>query len=368
MKNSINTLEVKNFKSIKHVNIDCKRINLFIGKPNVGKSNILEAISLFDAPVCNPSRPFLSEFMRFEKASNLFYDQDRKNIIHVNTNIGCAALRFHLNQINQYDICFGPSKEFVSTFHSESTEGDLTQISGKYRSLASAHKYQPGGTSVDPFYASFSDEMNNFNSYSSASKTTFVPVKRYIFKSLEKQENNFPLFLRPPFGDNLYTIIESNPRLYEEIAHFFREYELDLLIDTASNKLEVQKRVGNRVYKIPYSLAADTLQRIIFHLAAIKTNKDSVLLFEEPEAHSYPPYVSMLGDTIIEDKFNQYFVATHSHYLLTSFIEQCEPPDISIFITTYENYETKIRALTNAEVENIMETGIDFFFNTSAFQ
>ncbi|RLF84116.1 hypothetical protein DRN48_06315, partial [Thermococci archaeon] len=42
----IKTLTIKNFKSIKSLKLDCKRVNVFIGKPNVGKSNILEAIGI----------------------------------------------------------------------------------------------------------------------------------------------------------------------------------------------------------------------------------------------------------------------------------------------------------------------------------
>ena len=41
-------IKIENFKSLRHIELnDCKRINIFIGKPNVGKSNILEALSLF---------------------------------------------------------------------------------------------------------------------------------------------------------------------------------------------------------------------------------------------------------------------------------------------------------------------------------
>jgi AAA15 family ATPase/GTPase len=43
----IKHIEIQNFKSIKHCIIDgCKRINVFVGPPNVGKSNILEAMGL----------------------------------------------------------------------------------------------------------------------------------------------------------------------------------------------------------------------------------------------------------------------------------------------------------------------------------
>ena len=47
----IKNIHIENFKSAKNVELtDCKRINLLIGKPNVGKSNLLEALSLFCLP------------------------------------------------------------------------------------------------------------------------------------------------------------------------------------------------------------------------------------------------------------------------------------------------------------------------------
>ena len=43
----IKKLEIENFKSIKHLSLDCKRVNVFIGEPNAGKSNILEALGCY---------------------------------------------------------------------------------------------------------------------------------------------------------------------------------------------------------------------------------------------------------------------------------------------------------------------------------
>jgi AAA15 family ATPase/GTPase len=37
----IKDLEIKNFKSIKHLNLNCRKINLCIGEPNTGKSTFL---------------------------------------------------------------------------------------------------------------------------------------------------------------------------------------------------------------------------------------------------------------------------------------------------------------------------------------
>ncbi len=355
MKNWITDLEIKNFKSLKDVKMQCKRINVLLGKPNVGKSNILEALSLYVAPYCSAAKLLLKDYIRYEKLSNLFYDQDRKNQIIVSSNLGFASVRYGISGNNSYDIVIGPDTEalknlndFVSTFLNKTYDYD--------------HLSEDNNKPIKKYYSLISENQNTSSFY-----LYECPIKKYNFESLTKHTNHFSGFLIPPDGNNLYAILESNPTLYDECAQFFTEYRLDLLIDTISEKIEVQKKVGNRVYKIPYSLAADTLQRIIFHIAAIDTNVGSVLLFEEPENHSYPPYISLLGDKIIESKENQFFITTHSPYLLTPFIEQCSQEDIAIFIADYENYETKVRALTEREIENIIEEKIDFFFNTSAF-
>jgi len=362
MKNNITSLEIKNFKSLKDIKMDCKRINVFIGEPNVGKSNILEALSLFIAPYSDANKPFLKDYIRYEKLSNLFYDQDRKNIVSIITNIGAAFFRFHMNSINSYDITLGPNKSYFDII---SNKLNISGAETTFSHYVQQHSIQIDRSPTKPFYTSIVDSDTQFRKSDSR---YFTPIKRYTFQSLTKHENPFTLFLNPPYGNNLYSILESNPKLYDDATHFFAKYGLDLLIDTETNKLDVQKRVGNRVYKIPYSLAADTLQRIIFHLSAIETNDDSILLFEEPEAHAFPKYISLFAEKIIESKNNQFFIATHSQYLLTPFIEQCPPEDIAIFVCTYENYETKVRVLSNEEIGNIMETGIDLFYNIPAFQ
>ena len=40
----VQNVEIENFKSIKQLEIECRRVNVFIGEPNSGKSNIIEAI------------------------------------------------------------------------------------------------------------------------------------------------------------------------------------------------------------------------------------------------------------------------------------------------------------------------------------
>jgi hypothetical protein len=65
----IKSLEISNFKSIKHLRLRCRRVNLFIGEPNNGKSSILEAIGLLS----HVFHGRINKFLRFAALTDLFY-------------------------------------------------------------------------------------------------------------------------------------------------------------------------------------------------------------------------------------------------------------------------------------------------------
>ena len=69
METIINHIHISNFKSLKDVTLDqCRRINLIIGKPNVGKSNLLEAMSLFCLPYLKYTRKrSIQQFIRTKR-------------------------------------------------------------------------------------------------------------------------------------------------------------------------------------------------------------------------------------------------------------------------------------------------------------
>src|ERR1700721_4354734 len=97
MANFIEHIHIENFKSIRNCELSgCKRINLFIGRPNVGKSNILEALSLFSIPYLreNSSRKF-SQLIRVENERELFYNGNTDSYAQVKTNIGNCGLGYN---------------------------------------------------------------------------------------------------------------------------------------------------------------------------------------------------------------------------------------------------------------------------------
>lgn len=78
---------------------------------------------------------------------------------------------------------------------------------------------------------------------------------------------------------------------------------------------------GLDMFLVPFNSLADSLQRLIFYKAAIESNTGKVICFEEPEAHTFPPYISNVVNDIISSDSNQFFITTHSPYVMSSLLE-----------------------------------------------
>lgn len=106
-------------------------------------------------------------------------------------------------------------------------------------------------------------------------------------------------------------IVSMMPKLKEELRTIFNDYGLKYVFDTNSQEIKVMKeKKPGEIFLIPFHSIADTLQRMIFYKAAIESNSESALVFEEPEAHSYPPFISKVTQDIIQSDRNQFFITT----------------------------------------------------------
>jgi AAA15 family ATPase/GTPase len=355
MKNPITSLHIQNFKTIKDLKVKPKRINLIIGKPNVGKSNFLEALSLLGGTYSNNKRKFLSEFVRYNNFEDLFYDKETENEILVDTNIGAVGIN-HKQDENVFNFFMASTIKHLKDLILENN------VTIKLLSLLpdmGSNKYHnsvPGYILIKPI------------SQSGKIKTSLAswlsPIKKYDFKKGTESTNRFHEFLWPPFGDNIFTILNRNKKLFPEIAGFFKEYKLKFALRMSDTSFEIQKQINGAVYPTAYNLIADTLQRIIFNIVAVHSNKESILLFEEPEAHSFPPYVKLFAEKVIKSKTNQFFITTHSPFILNTIIEHTPLEEVAVFIATYDKFQTKMVELTRAELEKMLDHGNDIFFSS----
>ncbi|GAB2956832.1 hypothetical protein GCM10027048_23840 [Hymenobacter coalescens] len=379
MENAIRSLRIRNFKSIKDVTLQPRRVNLLIGQPNVGKSNVLEALSLLGTGLYDRSNRFMDEVIRYETVSNLFYDNDTSVPVIVESADLQAVLGADI--IGQYQFL-----QFSNVLHSAALAQQEAEQSNRGVSSTAwgALSLRPMLRRLAPEFQeheaafSFCDMPLQPDGRSAGSTTSLYSnvsalPKKYVYRVGQPHNQLYRYsFLAPPSGYNLWEVVQFHPALRKYVAALFKPYGQKLVLRVGERKFEIQKEEEDLVYNYPYSLIADTLQRIIFYTAAIESNKNSVLLFEEPEAHSYPGYVAGLARRMVDSETNQFFVATHSPYLFTEVVEQMLPyedkiGELGIFVAYYEDHQTKIHQLTDEQMLSIRSDSVDVFLNMRRF-
>ena len=317
----IKRLKIRNFKSIRSLNLNCTRINIFIGEPNTGKSNILETIGILSHIY---HEKHLRNFIRFENMSNLYYDQNLKNPIIIGI--------------------------------------DDRSLQVKYENGHFIGDYFDGTRHFQVFNYSFNGgRCRNPIGY-------FRIFKFYRFQRRIDFPERVVDHLNPPDGDNLLELLLTYKNLRETVAPIFTKFGFKLTLEPVERKIKILKIFEDFIVSIPYQLVSDTLQRLVFHLVAIESNRNSVIAFEEPESHAFPYYTKYLAERIALDKNgNQYFISTHNPYFLASILEKASLKDVSVFITYMEKYETKVKCLEKTDLEEILDLGLDVFFNIERF-
>ena len=284
----------------------------------------IEALSAFSLPYARyTNNKSLQQFIRCENESELFYNGDKTKDIEIHT--------------DSDQFVFQSSKtSFVSRLNGLLNGKSVVELSGL--------KIKQTGS-----------EMPNKD------------VRSYFFPTPFQFENTDVNILQPTTGCNLSSILDSLEHTKDEISDILALYGLKLSFDQASQQLKLLKSVSeNSIYLVPFNSIADTLQRMMYYKTAIASNENAILTFEEPEAHSYPPYVSKITTDIIYSESNQFFITTHSPYVLNEFLEN-KKEDLAIYLIDFEDGETSVRGLTDEEIDKVYQFGVDLFFNSEIF-
>jgi hypothetical protein len=322
----INRVEIENYKSIERVDFEARRVNVFIGGPNAGKTNILESIALLG----NGTQASFQEIFRSHQISELFRDQEIDRDVKLALN-GCLAwsLSF-VRSVGKFRTAFGKpnASDFVVDVHS----GSIT-----------SHQ----------FFERVPDWAVRFYTYR---PNCFARGQLTDFGALT-----------PPFGANLPEILFSNRHFRESVATLFKAYGYRLELRPQSSEILISKQVDDILYSYPFDAISETLRRIVFYKAVLETNRDAVLVLDEPEANTFPFYTKYLAERIALDESNQFFLTTHNPYVLMSIIEKTPATDLAVFVTRMKDYRTQIQPLTGEQLGEALDLGMDLFLNLDRY-
>lgn len=346
----IQNIEINNFKSIRHTEIKgCRKINLFVGPPNAGKSNILEALggySILNKGVLSNS--YLKSFIRYNRFTDIFFNGNVKDVCSVSLNNNETGLIYHSPDLGKLLLLIhGFGKQLLNI------KDIVFKRSGE---LYGEYKIESGR---------IIRRMEGLVPYDDK-----PVIKKYTFNTQIKLRSSKKFNLLMPFGENISNVFESEPLLRKEFNQLLSQFNMNLQFDWTKNygDFELRKNLidGSSV-TISWNLIADTLQRLFFYKAAIYSNEKSILLFEEPEANCYEPYIMEITNAIKNDnKNNQFFVVTHSQYVIDELLRDKESrDDTNIYLVGLEEGETVVKKLNPETIKDVYESGLNVFFNYS---
>ncbi|UOQ98882.1 AAA family ATPase [Hymenobacter sp. 5317J-9] len=381
MENVINTLYIQNFKSIRSAVLHPRRVNLIIGQPNVGKSTVLEAMSLLGGFPYGKKKKFMGSFVRYEKSAHLFHDGVLTQPLRVETDRDICLLghdaqskRFRYGVFSQAAYRLLRAQMGLPLLEGRNkarSSDDALLLERLYPHLTTASPLPEPGFLYTEFDRHGAMDRPGEDGHYVASTPAWQPraVKAYRYKSGGRiDRRHVEASLRPPYGNNLVQVLEQHADLRQEFAGLFAERGLRLRVRPDAGRFEVMKEIDGLSFAYPYSSSGDTLQRFGFYLAAMESNRNTVILLEEPEAHSYPQYVSQLAERIATQQENQFFVTTHNPHFFSEVLENMVPyenrvPELAVFVAYYKDFQTKVRQLSDEEVRGLRRDSLEVFNN-----
>lgn len=334
------SLEIENFRSIKHLNIeDLGRVNVFLGKNNSSKTTVLESIFLL-LGATNPELIIRIHNFRdllLNEANDLsfiFHNLDFNNKINIKISSEIQ---------NDYrEVSIMPSS-VVSKTKTKKVEVDIDNLS--YDSSREENK-------VNELVLNGVIKQRHSQQKKTTSKLTF---NRGVFSIT--QPNDFTDNLR---GVYVTPKIPLAPNLEKELENLIvnkQHRDLILMLNAIDSRItDISFGTNRMIYVdvgmrrlIPFNLLGDGVRRYLSILLAIYNARDGVVLIDELENGLHFSTLAHLWDALIKTskEFNvQLFITTHNIETL-NFLKSTLEEERN------EDFQKQVRAYTLRNIEGI---------------
>jgi hypothetical protein len=327
MKYPINAVHIHHFRSIRDCTLmDLRQINILIGRPNTGKTNILEALTLLAIPdMTNRTDLELKDFLRAQTPKELFFTKGPAQYAIVTSNRGECLLQY--------------------------TESDELKAQLAFDTVSDELVYN--------FDASFRP---------APSQTADVDtvIKRYQYPDHIAHSRVGGQELGVPYGHNLFSLLEENTRLQEPIAKIIAGTGIKIQFDKDGPKIHVPGGNAQPNTELHFTSLSASLQRLCFYLTAIGSNEEKLIAVDNLDAKIFPSFLVHLAIRMLENPSNQYLFSIHSYYMLIDLLED-GLDHVAIFNVYTKNAETHVYRLTDENLADIIYNGVDPFINNEHF-
>ncbi len=355
-------LVLRRFKSISEAELKLKRVNIVLGPPESGKSNLLEALAPFT---------LLGQLGSYEK-SKIIQRYESGDEVSL-SNLGPIFTK--LTRIRRKEdpfFMFSVDEPAVVRLEMDG----VLEAKFTYSPEALSISYGPldDGELIEVFRLKGYDEITSVTASRYALlridelEGRLSRVKFYRFSSPAKVVS-WGEELIPPDGPNLMHVLSIRGGLRRVVSSLLEDVGLRLTLKMPSKKVRFLRflRTGE-IFEIEEYMLSDTVRRLIFFLAAIETNRKSLVLMEEPEAHAFPFYTKFLAERLAMDDSNSYIITTHNPYFLETIVGKVPDEDLSIYVARNEGGVSEFRSLEASKIREIIAEGADVFMEIGAVE
>lgn len=332
----ITGLGIKHYRSFGNDGIDIggfKKINLFLGKNNTGKSNILRFLDLLG----KNKLPYRATTMDVPPQNTDYYNQDFSSGIKFTLKYGPPDPQ-QRKDLHPLEI-----SEFYVTYEMTKTHPDPTNRQTKLEFITSCVRQATEAQIKDFAYQKKNMQSANFKDVLKAAEDVVFPAH---LPSLPKVFflNEFRQLLgNEALKSEIDTIInydceqQQNAQKKEDLLNFITtiiKEPVEVRIPKSQKEMELITQGGRH---LPLSSFGTGIHQIILLGMHLVAEKNAIFCIDEPELHLHASFQRYFLKFINDHTDHQYFITTHSNNFL-----DFEVKEKSVFRVELEDNQTKI--------------------------
>ena len=373
-------LHIKNFRSIKQLDLEIAPITVLYGHNGTGKSSALYAPLTLKNIVLNsaqhPREFFNYHFTRLGEFEEVVFDHNRNCGIELGISLrfpplsgGVMGVEFRVTELNDTSGCFQlrvsePDKLWddlklpVSFPYSTGNYSDLpSSISGetlRWNGLNVEVRFNERGSTdtqdeeVRSLLKSRDQALNL--PVEELKRVNFVPLGRGFFQPSYSLQSVSPMIATE---QDVTSLLASNEYL---------EYKVDRYMESILNRdFRVRGRIGSNDFSlnsidrqtgVGVSLVNEGfgVNQLVHLLTKVLYSESGIVCIEEPEIHLHPTAIRRLAraltEMVREERSKHLIISTHSEQFIMSLLALVadgtySPEDLAIYLVTKEGKESK---------------------------
>ncbi len=361
-------LHIKNFRSIKELDMEIAPITVLYGHNGTGKSSILYAPLTLKNIVLNPD-PDVSGFFDYKFASlggfkEVIFDHssDLEMELGVSLNRNGDSWRYHV-ALKGKSVSFRLKTPALGGIEFRFPPADSPQAYGltdeEIAEIENPFSITWNGVTVDvtvPEHSRQSEQkmqsLRDTLNYpmNTLKKLSFVPLARGFFRPVYSLKSVSPMAVTEA---EVTSLLATDKHLEYSVSRYMeqmlgKDFRVRGQIGSGSFSLDsIDRRSGVGVELVNEGFGVNQL---VYMMTKVLRQDTGIVCIEEPEIHLHPTAIRQLARTLVEIVRNndkRLIISTHSEQFVLSLMAMvvegaCSPDDIAAYLVTKDGKSTRV--------------------------